>query len=229
MDGNGRWAQAKGLPRVEGHRRGADAVKRTMEAAETCGVPYITLYAFSVENWNRPKAEVDALMKLLDQFLKTQLTHLKKKKVRLKVLGRVHELPDFVQKRIQHAMEATKHFTQCTLSLALNYGARTEAVDAVKQLMEAAARGEIAPNSVDYQTIAHKLYTAELPDPDLIIRTSGESRLSNFLLLQGAYAEIHFCDVLWPEFGLEHFKAALADYASRERRYGKTGEQIQSA
>jgi len=228
MDGNGRWAKSRGLPRIEGHRKGADAVKRALEAANECGVSYLTLYAFSVENWNRPKAEVDALMNLLDQFLKSQLSHLKKHKIRLKVIGRIHELPTKVQERLKKSIEATKDFTKCTLALALNYGARTETVDAVKSMLQAASEGKLDPNAVDYETLAKHLYTSDLPDPDLIIRTSGESRLSNFLLLQAAYAEIHFCKVLWPDFGADDFKAALADYASRERRYGKTGDQLQA-
>lgn len=226
MDGNGRWAKARGMPRAEGHRKGADSVKRALESACKFGVKYLTLYAFSVENWNRPKAEVDALMQLLDQFLKTQLTHLKKNDIRFQVIGRTHELPEHVQKRIATSIEATKDNTRCTLVLALNYGTRTEIADAMSSILQKAQAGELSIDQIDYNTIAQHLYTQALPDPDLIIRTSGEARLSNFLMLQAAYAEIHFTDVLWPDFQETDFARALQDYASRERRFGKTGDQL---
>jgi len=227
MDGNGRWAKAKGLPRVEGHRRGAEAVKQALESACRRGVRYLTLYAFSVENWNRPKSEVDALMRLLDQFLKTQVVHLKKHQVRLRVIGRISELPENIQNRISEAEAATADYDRCTLSLALNYGSRTEVVDAVRGLAQAAAEGRMDPQTIDYASLSNAMYTKDLPDPDLIIRTSGEIRLSNFLMLQAAYAEIYFTQVLWPDFDATTFDQALADYAGRERRYGKTGDQIQ--
>jgi undecaprenyl diphosphate synthase len=229
MDGNGRWAKERGLPRIEGHRRGAEAVKRTLKAAQENGVEIITLYAFSVENWNRPKDEVDALMSLLDRFLADQLPELIKRKIRLRVVGRYKELPAHIQNRLYKAEEATAHFTEHTLALALNYGARTEVIDAVKAVAQAAQAGVIDPNELDYDNFRNYLYTRDLPDPDLVIRTSGEARLSNFLLLQAAYAEIYFTPVLWPDFDESHFKAALADYASRERRYGQTAEQLQGS
>lgn len=227
MDGNGRWANERGLPRIEGHRRGADAVKRALKAAQENGVKIITLYAFSVENWNRPKDEVDALMQLLDRFLKDQLTELVKRKIRLRVVGRYQELPEHIRERLSHVEAATAEFTDYTLALALNYGARTEVVDAARAIAQAAQAGKINPDELDYEQFAQHLYTKDLPDPDLVIRTSGEARLSNFLLLQAAYAEIYFTPVLWPDFDEKHFKLALTDYAARERRYGQTAEQLQ--
>jgi undecaprenyl diphosphate synthase len=228
MDGNGRWAKERGLPRIEGHRRGAEAVKRTLKAAQENGVEIITLYAFSVENWNRPKDEVDALMNLLDRFLADQLPELIKRKIRLRVIGRYEELPAHIQKRLRETEHATAHFTNHTLALALNYGARTEVIDAVKAIAHAVQAGTIDPLELDYNTFRDYLYTSDLPDPDLVIRTSGEARLSNFLLLQAAYAEIYFTPVLWPDFDESEFKVALNDYACRERRYGKTAEQLQN-
>ena len=227
MDGNGRWANERGLPRIEGHRRGADAVKRALKAAQENGVKIITLYAFSVENWNRPKDEVDALMQLLDRFLKDQLTELVKRKIRLRVVGRYQELPEHIRERLSHVEAATAKFTDYTLALALNYGARTEVVDAARAIAQAAQAGKINPDELDYEQFAQHLYTKDLPDPDLVIRTSGEARLSNFLLLQAAYAEIYFTPVLWPDFDEKQFKLALTDYAARERRYGQTAEQLQ--
>ena len=229
MDGNGRWAKERGLPRIEGHRRGAEAVKRTLKAAKDNGVEIITLYAFSVENWNRPKAEVDALMKLLDRFVSEQLPELIKRKIRLRIVGRYAELPENVQNRLNNAEAATAHFTEHTLALALNYGSRTEVIDAAKAIAQAAQAGDLDPDTLEYDDFRQYLYTGDLPDPDLVIRTSGEARLSNFLLLQAAYAEIYFTPVLWPDFDESHFKAALTDYAARERRYGKTAEQLQNS
>ena len=226
MDGNGRWAKERSLPRIEGHRRGAKAIKRTLKAAKENGVEIITLYAFSVENWNRPKDEVDALMDLLNHFLADQLPDLIKHKMRLRIVGRYRELPERIQSQLYEAEAATKHFTEHTLALALNYSSRTEVIDAVKAIAQATQAGEIDPNELNYESFRHYLYTRDLPDPDLIIRTSGESRLSNFLLLQAAYAEIYFTPVLWPDFDEKQFKLALTDYASRERRYGKTAEQL---
>lgn len=221
MDGNGRWAKQNGLPRIEGHRRGAESVKRTLKAAQKLGVKSLTLYAFSVENWNRPKGEVDALMDLLDRFLRDQLPELIKRKIRLKVIGRYSELPEHIQTLLHKAEDATQDFEEYTLGLALNYGSRTEVVDAVKAVAQAAEAGIVDLDTLDYDAFRPFLYTQNMPDPDLVIRTSGESRLSNFLLLQSAYAEIYISDVLWPDFDEGTFKTALKDYASRERRYGK--------
>lgn len=229
MDGNGRWANERNLPRIEGHRRGAESVKRALKAAQKFGVPYLTLYAFSVENWNRPKDEVDALMELLDRFLADQLKELLKRKIRLKVIGRYTELPPHIQKRLRETEAATADFTEHTLGLALNYGSRTEVTDAVKAVARAAQNGEVDLDAFEYNDLRPFLYTRDMPDPDLIIRTSGESRLSNFLMLQAAYAEIYFTPVLWPDFDEKQFKLALDDFASRERRYGKTTAQLQNS
>ncbi len=228
MDGNGRWAKQHNLPRIEGHRRGAEAVKRTLKAAQETGVKNLTLYAFSVENWNRPKDEVDALMELLEKFLRDQMSELVKRKIRLRVIGRYRELPERIQSLLHRTEEATHEFTENTLGLALNYGSRTEVVDAVKAAAQAAQAGVIDLNDLDYDTFRNFLYTRDMPDPDLVIRTSGESRLSNFLLLQSAYAEIYLSKVLWPDFDKAEFQNALDEYASRERRYGKTSEQLTS-
>jgi len=229
MDGNGRWAQQRGLPRIEGHRRGADAVKRALKAAQQLGVEYLTLYAFSVENWNRPKDEIDGLMRLLDRFLVDQLKELKKRKIRLRVVGRYQELPEHIQQRLRTAEAETAMYTDHTLALALNYGARTELIDAVKAQYAAIEAGEQCIDDLNYTQFSQHLYTRDMPDPDLIIRTSGECRLSNFLLLQAAYAEIHITDIFWPDFSESDFEAAIADYHSRERRYGKTGAQVQDS
>lgn len=226
MDGNGRWANRQGLPRIEGHRRGAEAVRRTIKAAYDVGIHCLTLYAFSVENWNRPKDEIDGLMRLLEQFLEENTQQVHKMKARFRVVGRYQELPASIQEKLQYLEAETAHHTEHTLALALNYGSRTEIVDAVTALADDVRKGRIDPNSIDYPCIRSYLYTDDLLDPDLVIRTSGECRLSNFLLLQSAYAEIHISDVLWPDFSSEHLQAALDDYASRERRYGKTGEQV---
>ncbi len=229
MDGNGRWAQKRGLPRIEGHRRGVKSVKRVLNAVQNSNVEIVTLYAFSVENWNRPPREIKALMKLLDYFLADQLPELIKRKIRFKVIGRYTELSQKIQDHLKKVEAATAHFEKHTLALALNYGARTEVVDTVRMIAQAAQRGDIDINKLDYPLFSRYLYTNELPDPDLIIRTSGEHRLSNFLLLQAAYAEIYFTPVLWPDFSEEDFHSALSDYAARERRYGKTTEQLQQS
>ncbi len=227
MDGNGRWANERSLPRIEGHRRGAEAVKRTLAAAQKHGVKNITLYAFSVENWNRPKDEIDALMDLLDRFLKDQLPELIKRKIRLRVIGRFKELPQSTQEALRKAEAATAEFTDYTLGLALNYGSRTEVVDAIKGVVKASADGDIDISNFRYDDLRPFLYTGDMPDPDLVIRTSGELRLSNFLMLQCAYAEIHITKTRWPDFKESDFAAALDDFANRERRYGKTSQQLQ--
>ena len=226
MDGNGRWAKKHGLPRIEGHRRGTQAVKHSLEAAQDFGVKNITLFAFSVENWNRPKQEVDALMHLLEHFLIEQEEQLVKHNVRLRVLGRSSELPVKIQEQLYKVEQATQEFEEFTVGLALNYGSRTEVVDAVKAITQAAQEGKLELNELDYDIFSQYLYTKDMPDPDLIIRTSGECRLSNFLLLQSAYSEIYLSDVLWPDFDQAEFGVALKAYASRERRFGKTAEQI---
>ena len=228
MDGNGRWATQNKLPRIEGHRRGAEAVKRALKAAQENGVKNLTLYAFSVENWNRPDGEVLALMDLLEKFLSEQMLELIKRKIRLRVIGRYRELPERIQALLREAEKTTLNYDECTLGLALNYGSRTEVIDAVRAVTQAANEGLIDLNELDYDSFRHYLYTNDMPDPDLVIRTSGECRLSNFLLLQSAYAEIYLSKVLWPDFDEGEFKAAIAEYSSRERRYGKTTEQIKT-
>jgi undecaprenyl diphosphate synthase len=228
MDGNGRWAKQRHLPRIEGHRRGAESVKRVLKAAQENLVKNITLYAFSVENWNRPKQEVEALMDLLERFLSDQLPTLIKRKIRLRVIGRYQELPERIQTALRKAESETQYFDEYTLGLALNYGARTEVVDAIKTIAADLQSGEVDLNALDYDCLSRYLYTRDMPDPDLVIRTSGESRLSNFLLLQSAYAEIYISKVLWPDFDEAEFKTALNEYASRERRYGKTTEQLKA-
>src|SRR5688572_24099035 len=203
MDGNGRWAKQRGLPRIEGHRRGVETVRTTMSAARDLGVRVLTLYAFSIENWKRPQEEVGALMGLLEYYLKKELSTFVRDRVRFRTIGRTDELPAGVQKHLRTTVEETKHFNDYTLVLALNYGSRTEIVDA-----------------------ARAYATADMPEPDLVIRTSGETRISNFLLLQAAYAEFVFTQVNWPDFTKEHLAAAIADFNRRERRFGLTSEQL---
>ncbi|RFC41401.1 MAG: undecaprenyl diphosphate synthase, partial [Verrucomicrobia bacterium] len=200
MDGNGRWAQQRGLPRIEGHRRGVETVRTVTNAARELGVRMLTLYAFSVENWKRPPDEVGALMGLLEFYLKKELKTFVKDRVRLRTIGRIEDLPAGVQKQLRHTIAETAHFTDYTLVLALNYGSRTEVVDAARAYAAAVAAGKEKLNDGSWATFSRYLSTANLPDPDLIIRTSGETRLSNFLLLQGAYAELVFTPVLWPDF-----------------------------
>ncbi len=226
MDGNGRWAKQRGLPRIEGHRRGVETVRAIVDASRELGIRYLTLYAFSVENWKRPKEEVGALMRLLDYFLKRETKTLVKNRVRLLAIGRIHELPAAVRAQLEVAIETTAKFTEHTLVLALNYGARTEAVDAARGYAAAVAAGKEKLNDSSWETFRRYLYTADIPDPDLIIRTSGEARVSNFLLLQAAYAEFVFSPVLWPDFTKAELAAACDEFARRERRYGLTSEQL---
>ncbi|MBW8781031.1 MAG: isoprenyl transferase [Verrucomicrobia bacterium] len=229
MDGNGRWAKQRGLPRIEGHRRGVETVRSIITASRELGIRYITLYAFSVENWKRPQAEVGALMGLLEYFLKKELAGLVKDKVRLLTIGRTQDLPETVRIHLQKAVEATAGFTGHTLVLALNYGARTEVVDAARAYAAAVASGQASLNDSSWESFSRHLYTAAIPDPDLVIRTSGEMRISNFLLLQAAYAEFVFTPVLWPDFTKEDLAAAVDVYARRERRFGQTSDQLKPA
>ncbi len=227
MDGNGRWAKKRGLPRIEGHHRGVETVRAIVEAAQGTGVRYLTLYAFSAENWKRPAAEVNALMLLLQRFLRSECDQLVEKKIRLHTIGRTQELPGAVRKELDRALAATAAFTEHHLILALNYGSRTEVVDAAAAYAREVAAGRENPAECSYEKLARHLYTAGIPDPDLVIRTSGETRISNFLLLQAAYAELLFTPTLWPDFTADDFRAALADFATRERRFGATGEQLE--
>jgi undecaprenyl diphosphate synthase len=229
MDGNGRWAKQRGLPRIEGHRRGVETVRTTMAAARDLGIHVLTLYAFSIENWKRPQEEVGGLMGLLEHYLKKELETFIRDRVRFRTLGRTEELPSSVQKLLRTTMEETKHFTEYTLALALNYGSRTEVVDAARAYAAAIAAGKEKLNDSSWATFSRYLYTAELPEPDLVIRTSGETRISNFLLLQAAYAEFVFLPVLWPDFTKADLSAAIAEYNRRERRFGLTSEQLKAA
>jgi undecaprenyl diphosphate synthase len=226
MDGNGRWAKKRGLPRIEGHRRGVETVRTITFAARDLGVRMLTLYAFSVENWRRPKDEVGALMSLLEHYLKKELQTFVRDRVRLRTIGRIEGLPAAVQRLLRTATEETKAFTDYTLVLALNYGSRAETVDAARAYAAAVAAGREKLNDASWTTFSRYLYTADMPDPDLVIRTSGETRISNFLLMQAAYAEFVFTPVLWPDFTKADLAAAIADFARRERRYGLTGEQV---
>ncbi len=226
MDGNGRWATQRGLPRIEGHRRGVETVRTVTFAARDLGVRMLTLYAFSVENWKRPQDEVGALMSLLEYYLKKELETFVRDRVRLRTIGRTDELPAGVQKVLRATVEETKCFEDYTLVLALNYGSRTETFDAARAYAAAVASGKEKLNDSSWATFSRYLYTADMPDPDLVIRTSGETRISNFLLLQAAYAEFVFTPVLWPDFTKADLAAAIADYNRRERRFGLTSEQV---
>lgn len=226
MDGNGRWARNRGLERLEGHRQGVDNVRTILEAAQEWGIRYLTLYAFSVENWKRPQDEVNALMDLLVDFLENQRQHLLDNQIRLHTIGREADLPVQVQEALDTARNQTAHFTQNHLVLALNYGARTEVLDAVQRYGEALLKGQTSTEPLSWEQFQQYLYTRDLPDPDLIIRTSGENRLSNFLLLQAAYAEMYFSPVCWPDFGRDQFAEAVRAYSTRERRFGLTSEQL---
>ncbi|MBI5690811.1 MAG: isoprenyl transferase [Verrucomicrobia bacterium] len=229
MDGNGRWATQRGLPRIEGHRRGVETVRTTTFAARDLGVRMLTLYAFSIENWKRPEEEVGALMGLLELYLKKELDTFVRDRVRLRTIGRTEELPAGVQRVLRTTIEETKGFTDYTLVLALNYGSRTEVVDAARAYAAAVASGREKLNDGSWATFSRYLYTSDMPEPDLVIRTSGETRISNFLLLQAAYAEFVFTPVLWPDFTKSDLAAAIADFNRRERRFGRTSAQLKPA
>ena len=228
MDGNGRWARDRGMPREEGHRQGVENVKRIVECARDIDLKYLTLYAFSVENWNRPKLEVRALMRLLESFLIAQTKDLIEKEIRFRVAGRINDLPKRVGKLLTETIERTSGFDKWNLTLALNYGSRTEILDAVRRYAREAMTGRQDPDNLDWNTFDQFLYTHGMPDPDLVIRTSGEHRISNFLLLQSAYAEYYFANEYWPDFGPEAFKTAIQSYVRRERRFGMTGDQVKN-
>ena len=220
MDGNGRWAQSRGLERTAGHRAGADNVLTIMQAAKEFGIKYLTLYAFSTENWKRPAAEVGALMKLLQEFLLKQLPGMQKENVRLNAIGRLDDLPEPARLSLLGAMKATANNTGGVLTLALNYGGRAEIVDAAKKLIKEVKAGNLDPEKLDEKSFGNFLYDPELPDPDLVIRTSGELRISNFLLWEMAYSELYISDVMWPDFGREELAEALDSYNNRNRRFG---------
>jgi undecaprenyl diphosphate synthase len=226
MDGNGRWAERRGLPRLEGHRRGAERLIEVVDAAIDRGIRCLTLYAFSAENWRRPAEEVGGLFKLGEWVLRLHLHRLAKRKVRFRTIGDLAAMPDFIRVPIEEAVASSRDNTGFDLVIALNYGSRQEVVRAARSLARDARDGALDPESIDWPTLAGRLETAGLPDPDLVIRTSGECRLSNFLLLQAAYAEIVISPTFWPDFGKEALDAALAEYAGRERRFGMTGGQL---
>jgi len=220
MDGNGRWAQARGLPRGEGHRRGVEAVRRSVDAAMAAGVHFLTIYSFSAENWSRPADEVSELMGLLKLFIRHDLAKLDRNNVRVRVIGERRGLPADICALLEEAESMTRGNTGFTLVVAFNYGARQELVEAARQLAEQVAAGTLDPQDIKAEHFAGALQTAGIPDPDLIIRTSGEQRLSNFLLWQAAYAEFVFLPVLWPDFDAAAFREALHEYARRQRRFG---------
>jgi undecaprenyl diphosphate synthase len=220
MDGNGRWAKLRHKPRVEGHRAGIASVRDVVETSARLGLQVLTLYAFSVENWKRPRSEVTTLMGLLKRYLRSELDTLLRNNIRFRVIGRMEELPADVQDELRRGMERTAERSGLLFNIALNYGGRTEITDAVRRLAADVAAGRREPGAIDEDTLSSYLYTAGLPDPDLLIRTSGEMRVSNFLLWQIAYAEIWVTDVLWPDFRRKHLLQAVADFQKRERRYG---------
>ena len=222
MDGNGRWAQARGLPRAAGHRRGADAVRRTVAAAGDRGIPYLTLFGFSSENWKRPSAEIDDLMGLLRHYLRREIGEFHRDGARLKVIGQLGDLAPDIVGLIDRAVELTRDNRAITLTVALSYGGRAEIVAAVRRIARQVASGTLAAEAIDEACFARHLFTADLPDPDLLIRTSGEQRISNFLLWQCAYAELVFTKTLWPDFAESDLDQAIDEYCRRERRYGAT-------
>jgi undecaprenyl diphosphate synthase len=220
MDGNGRWAKQRHLPRVEGHRNGVESVRAVVRAGGEFGVKYLTLYAFSVENWNRPKDEVDTLMKYLARFLKNEIGELNRNNVRLEVIGQIYRLPEFVQEQLEKTKAALSKNNGLTLILALSYGGRTEIVEAVRSIASKVKEGKLESEEITQQVFAQHLYTHNCPDPDLVIRTSGEMRVSNFLLWQISYAEFVVTPTLWPDFRRPQFCEALEEYARRHRRFG---------
>ena len=221
MDGNGRWAKSRGLQRWEGHQAGAESVKAVIEGCIEAKVEYLTLYAFSKENWNRPKTEVNALMKLLEQFLKNKSSELKKNNVRLQAIGNLQDLSSGPLKELKKTIHETRNNTALTLILALSYGAREEIIHGIQSVLSDIKEGKLDPSSLDTIIFSEHLYTAQTPDPDLLIRTSGEKRVSNFLLWQISYAELFISDKLWPDFKKEDLLEAIQDFSNRERRYGE--------
>lgn len=220
MDGNGRWAKERGLPRTEGHRRGADSVEIITEACGQLGVEFLTLYAFSTENWKRPRTEVAALMKMLQHFLKVKTPELMKQNVRLQAIGRLHDLPKGVQEQLHRSIEQTSQNTGLTLILALSYGAREEILDGIRSLLDSVEKGHLDRAMIDADVFSKHLYTRYYPDPDLLIRTSGEMRLSNFLLWQLSYTEFYITQTLWPDFRKAQLVEAIREFTSRDRRFG---------
>lgn len=224
MDGNGRWAKAKGLPRTAGHQQGVETVKKITEEAARLGVEYLTLYTFSTENWNRPEPEIAALMGLILDHLEDEI--FMKNNVRFRVIGDLERIPEQVRVRLHECMERTKKNEKMTMVIALSYSSRWELTHAMRQLAEKVKNGSLQPTGITEESIQECLATSFMPDPDLLIRTGGELRISNYLLWQCAYSEFYFCDTYWPDFDEKELRKAIADYQSRERRFGKTGEQV---
>ncbi len=226
MDGNGRWAKQRRKPRIYGHKVGADSVREIVEMSREIGIGHLTLYAFSTENWNRPEQEVSGLMNILKSYLVSELSRMEKNEIRLNCLGETAKLPATVRQTLEDTVRRTAGNDKMVLNLALSYGARDEICLAVKNIAQLCLDLKLKPEQIDHQFLSDQLYTAGQPDPDLLIRTGGEQRLSNFLLWQASYAEIYFTETMWPEFRKKAYLEALLDYQSRERRFGKTGEQI---
>lgn len=226
MDGNGRWAKQCGLDRSQGHIEGVNTVRKVTEIASEIGISYLTLYTFSTENWNRPKEEVDALMNLIVVAIERETPDLIKNNVRLTMIGDMERMPQFARERLARCMDDTSHCTGLTLCLALSYSARWEIVEACRKIAKRVCDGELSPDGIDNALLSDSLSTKGIPDPDLLIRTAGDLRISNFLLWQIAYAELYFTDTFWPDFSKEEFCRAVIDYQHRERRFGKTSEQV---
>jgi undecaprenyl diphosphate synthase len=226
MDGNGRWAEQRGLDRIEGHRAGIESVRAVVRAAHELGIAQLTLYAFSTENWNRPKGEVDALMALLEHYLDAELDELDRNGIQLRAMGRLERLPASVRAKLDVATQRTRDNTEMVVLFALSYGGRTEIVDAARRIAREVEQGKLGPEQIDEKVFAAYLYAPDLPEPDLLIRTGGESRVSNFLLWQIAYTEIRVTDVMWPDFRKSDLVDALLSYQNRERRYGLTSAQV---
>ena len=229
MDGNGRWAQKNRLPRVEGHRRGVKTVDKIVTLCTEMHIEALTLYSFSDENWNRPRPEIEALMKILDQYLNKELERMKRENIRFNTIGRIHELPPAIQKVIRHAEDYTRGNDGLVLTLALSYGGRQEIIDAVRKIAKQVQEGVLPIEDIDFPVMENCLYTHDLPELDLLIRTSGEKRISNFLLYQMAYTELHYTQVLWPQFTEDDLLKAIIDFQGRERRFGMIGDQIVKA
>lgn len=228
MDGNGRWAQQHGHDRSFGHEQGVEAVRKVLEFSKNNGIPYLTLYAFSTENWNRPKEEVDLLMRLVTRTITREVDTFMKNGVRLLTTGRMEDLPEDCRKSMNDAAEITANNKNTTVIFALSYSGRSELVDTTKKIAREVAAGRLNPEDIDNNTIQQHLYRPEIPDVDLLIRTGGDMRISNFLLWETAYAELFFSPVMWPDFREEHMKEILEQYTHRERRFGKTGEQVRA-
>lgn len=229
MDGNGRWAQEKGQDRLYGHFHGVESVRDIVEGCAELGVGYLTLYAFSTENWDRPAQEVNGLMELLVDTIRNEVETLNRNNIRLHVIGDIHMLPDYARQELKEALDMTSHNTGLNLVMALSYSSRWELVEAVKQIAQDVKAGKVEPAAITQDTLQQYLCTSEFPDPELMIRTSGEYRISNFLLYQLAYAELYFTNVRWPDFRKENLYEAILDFQQRERRFGKTSAQVQEA